>query len=71
MEEGQFHVYAVGAITEGIEILTGRPAGTADEKGDYPPDTVFGKAQEKLQHYLRQTLKLKACRETPDDEQLE
>ncbi len=66
VEQGRFHVYAVSTITEGIEILTGRPAGTANEQGDYPPDTVFGKAQEKLRRYLRQTLKLTPCREYRD-----
>ena len=34
--DGQFHIYAVGTIDEGLEVLTGLEAGTADEKGYYP-----------------------------------
>ena len=67
VEQGSFHIFAVSTIAEGIEILTGLPAGTADDRGNYPPDTVFGKAQEKLNHYLRQTLRLRSSREYQDD----
>ena len=44
----------------GIEILTGVPAGTANEKGEYAPDAVFGKVQKTLMRYLKQYLRLKA-----------
>ena len=56
---GTFHIYPVETIAEGIEILTGVPAGTSDEKGDYAPETVFGKVQKTLMQYLKQSLKLK------------
>ena len=39
-EEGQFHVYAIRTIDEGIEILTGVAAGKADEDGRYSGGTV-------------------------------
>ena len=58
-EQGRFHIFGVTTIAEGIEILTGQSAGTADEEGEYPPETVFGKAQRKLAYYLRQALRLK------------
>lgn len=38
--EGRFAVYGVSSIDEGIEILTGVPAGRADESGAYPIGTV-------------------------------
>ncbi len=38
-----FHIYPVSTIEEGIELLTGIPAGTHDENLKYPPNTVFGK----------------------------
>ncbi len=57
---GAFHIYPVETIAEGIEILTGVPAGTLNEKGEYAPDTVFGKVQKTLMRYLKQSLKLKA-----------
>jgi predicted ATP-dependent protease len=40
VSEGQFHVYAVSHVDEGIELLTGVPAGEADEDGKYPEDTI-------------------------------
>jgi predicted ATP-dependent protease len=38
--EGRFHVYAVDRVDQGIEILTGIPAGEAGENGEYPIGTV-------------------------------
>jgi len=40
VSEGQFHIYSVTTIDEGISLLTGVPAGERDEKGDYPESTV-------------------------------
>ena len=40
VEAGQFHIYPVTTIDEGIEILTGVPAGEADAEGNYPEGTV-------------------------------
>lgn len=45
---GKFHIYPVRTIDEGIELLTGVPAGTPDEDGNYPPDTVNGRVQVRL-----------------------
>ncbi len=39
---GRFHVYAVRTIDEGIELLTGVPAGVPDEHGSYPERSVNG-----------------------------
>ncbi|MFP4285268.1 MAG: Lon protease family protein, partial [Desulfovermiculus sp.] len=49
VEDGKFHVYAVQTIDQGMEILTGVPAGKADENGVYPPDSVNGKVQKRMQ----------------------
>ena len=51
VERGEFHVWAVSTIEEGIELLTGVPAGEADENGDYPAETVFGRAQARLREF--------------------
>ena len=48
VEAGRFHVYAVGTIDEGIELLTGVPAGQADAAGNYPADTVNGLVMKRL-----------------------
>lgn len=45
---GKFHIWSVRTIDEGIEILTGVPAGKADKKGNYPADTINGRAQHRL-----------------------
>jgi len=46
--KGQFHVYAVKTIDEGIEILTGKKAGELKLDGSYPKGTVNGLVNEKL-----------------------
>jgi lon-related putative ATP-dependent protease len=48
VKAGKFHVHAVGTIDEGIELLTGIPAGTPDAKGVYAPDTVNGRVMKRL-----------------------
>jgi len=37
---GRFHVHAVSTIDEGIEILTGLPAGSRDANGNFPEGSV-------------------------------
>ncbi|MBD3236188.1 MAG: AAA family ATPase, partial [Candidatus Eisenbacteria bacterium] len=49
--QGRFHIFAIANITEGIEILTGVPAGARGKEGHYPPNTVFGKVDETLLDY--------------------
>ncbi|HEM61873.1 MAG TPA: ATP-dependent protease, partial [Chloroflexi bacterium] len=49
MASGQFHIYPVDSVDEGIEILTGWPAGEPDEEGLYPEDSVHGRVQERLE----------------------
>jgi hypothetical protein len=52
-------VYQVSTVAEGIEILTGIPAGEPDPEGDYPEGTLYHKVQQKLKLYLQRSLKLK------------
>ncbi|MBI4187251.1 MAG: AAA family ATPase [Chloroflexi bacterium] len=40
VRRGQFHIYAAQTIDEGIEILTGIPAGEKREDGTYPEGTI-------------------------------
>jgi predicted ATP-dependent protease len=37
---GKFQIYPIAHIDEGIEMLTGVPAGTPDRRGRYPRGTV-------------------------------
>lgn len=53
-KNGQFHVWAIDTIEEGIEILTGAPAGKAmrdpvSGRLVFEKDTVYGRVQARLQ----------------------
>ncbi len=48
IKEGKFHVYPVKSIDEGIEVLTGVPAGELGDDGTYPEGTVNYLAQKRL-----------------------
>jgi lon-related putative ATP-dependent protease len=48
VDDGLFHIYPVECIDEGIEILTGWPAGEPTPDGSFPPDTVNGRADDRL-----------------------
>ena len=45
---GQFHIYPVGTVDQGIEILTGVSAGSRNQPGKFEPESVFGKADARL-----------------------
>ncbi len=51
VKNGKFHIYAVSTIDEGIEILLETEAGTIDENGNYPPDSVHGRVMAKLTEF--------------------
>ncbi len=46
---GQFHIYAIDSIDQGIALLTGLPAGARGPDGAYPEESVFGKVERRLQ----------------------
>lgn len=48
IEAGRFHIYPVGTIDEGIEILTGAKAGKRLKDGTYEKGTVNDLVQKKL-----------------------
>ncbi len=52
-KKGEFHIYAIKTIDEGIEILTGVPAGTKDKSGNFPMGTINYLAQEKLRKFSK------------------
>lgn len=47
-KSGRFRVWAVATIEEGIEILTGKPAGRRDRNGRFPADSVFDLVERRL-----------------------
>lgn len=48
VKEGKFHIYPIKTIDEGIEVLTGVPAGESDSEGNYPEGTINYLTQKKL-----------------------
>lgn len=48
VEKGLFHIYSVETIDQGIEILTGVPAGVEDESGAYPEGTIHDLVNKRL-----------------------
>ncbi|HHU76436.1 MAG TPA: AAA family ATPase [Firmicutes bacterium] len=51
IEKGKFHIYAVDTIDEGLEVLTGIPAGERDGDGRYPKGTINYLVQRNLETY--------------------
>jgi hypothetical protein len=51
VREGRFHVWAIRSIDEGIELLTGRPAGTRGPDGGYPEGSVHQLVAARLRGY--------------------
>ena len=52
-----FHIYSVSTIEEGIEVLTGVPAGRKDKNGKFPAGTINYLVYEKLKKYAEITNK--------------
>lgn len=48
---GRFHVYPIRTIEEGIELLTGTPAGQRGPDGQFPPDSVFARVEARLEEF--------------------
>ena len=49
----KFHIYAISKIDEGIEILTGVPAGKKNKSGNFPAGSVNNLVYEKLKKYAK------------------
>ena len=50
-EEGRFAIYPVGAIDEGLTLLTGFPAGERGADGRYPADSVNRRVEDRLRTF--------------------
>lgn len=45
---GTFKLFPVDSVEQAVELFTGLPAGKPDGKGNFPPDSVFGRAMATL-----------------------
>ena len=48
---GRFHIYPIETVDQGIEILTGVPAGSRDAAGQFPPGTINFKVEHRLSEF--------------------
>jgi predicted ATP-dependent protease len=55
---GQFHIYPVTTIEEGIELLTGMPAGERDDQGNYPEGSINFLVEQRLQEFAERRAEL-------------
>ncbi|MHA1570875.1 MAG: S16 family serine protease, partial [Alphaproteobacteria bacterium] len=65
--ENKFRVYAVETIDQGIEILTGIPAGERDKSGAYPAESINGRIERKLEE-LTATVRKYTTKRNADNE---
>jgi lon-related putative ATP-dependent protease len=52
VQDGKFHIWAVGHADEALELLTGMPAGQRRPDGTFEPDTVNAKVDQKLRQMM-------------------
>ncbi len=53
VRKGQFHVYSVKTIDEGIELLTGKPAGTRPAGRKFPPGSIHALVDARLADFAK------------------
>jgi lon-related putative ATP-dependent protease len=52
VQDGKFHVWAMGTVDEALELMTGLPAGRRQPDGAWEPDTINFKVDEKLRQMM-------------------
>ncbi|HZA45077.1 MAG TPA: Lon-insertion domain-containing protein, partial [Rubrobacter sp.] len=48
VSDGTFHIYPIETVDQGIELLTGLPAGERDEEGNYPEGSINALVEARL-----------------------
>jgi lon-related putative ATP-dependent protease len=61
VKSGKFNIYPIEHIDQGIEVLTGIPAGELDEEGNYPEDSINGRVLAKLIELVEKRKELAAA----------
>src|SRR6266849_2454263 len=57
-EEGRFKIYPIDTVDQGLELLTGIPAGHPDANGDYPPGTLNQRIAARLDAFAAKAAEL-------------
>jgi lon-related putative ATP-dependent protease len=71
VNQGKFKIYPVDHIDQGIEILTGIPAGEPNKDGQYPEDTINGKVQVRLEALAEKREEFRKGEEAEEEEKEE
>jgi predicted ATP-dependent protease len=66
VRDGRFHVWAVKTVDEGIEALTGIPAGERQEDGKFPSGTLNFLVDERLRKMAKGLKEFSAQEEPPE-----
>jgi len=51
VSEGRFHIWSASSVEDALELLSGIPAGQADEQGNFPRDSLYGRALARLESF--------------------
>ena len=54
VDAGKFHIWTAKTIDEGIEVLTGKQAGSRGKNGKYPKDSINGLVEARLAEMAQQ-----------------
>ena len=68
VRDGKFHIYAVSTIDEGIEVITGIPAGEINGDGEYPEGTIHYLVEERLDELAKKAREIARPPEDSDDD---
>ena len=64
VKAGQFHIWGVHTIDEGIELLTGHPAGQRGADGQFPEGSIHRLVENRLQNYAERLRSFNADHKT-------
>jgi predicted ATP-dependent protease len=56
--EGQFAIYPINTVDQGVELLTDIAAGEPDREGKYPPDTLNARISTRLDAFATKAVEL-------------
>ncbi|MBN2366236.1 MAG: ATP-dependent protease [Calditrichaeota bacterium] len=59
VQRGQFHIWAVDTIEDGLKILTEQEVGKRQKNGKFPKGTIFYGVEETLRNYARRAREFK------------
>lgn len=64
---GQFHIYVVETVDEGLALLTGMPAGARDADGIFPDGSVHAQVEARLRKFAEHAKSERDGDDDPED----